>query len=246
MSAVTLTIWNEFRNEKTKPEVERVYADGIHEAIAEGMRARDGISVRTATLDEPENGLPSDLLDDTDVLAWWGHSAHEEVADETVDRVQARVLAGMGLIVLHSAHMSKPFRRLMGTTCTLHWREAAEKERLWVVDPAHPITAGLGRFVEVPETEMYGEYFDVPAPDELVFVSWFEGGEVFRSGAVWKRGKGKVFYFRPGHETHDIYRNSEILKVLENAVRYVAFAGSGEVECAPVHFPTPLEPFRKH
>ena len=141
-----------------------------------------GCYVRTATLDEPEHGLTEGVLAETDVLTWWGHMAHDEVSDEIVDRVQQRVLEGMGLIVLHSGHFSKIFKRLMGTTCNLKWREAGERERLWVVEPGHPIAQGLGEYFELPHEEMYGERFDIPAPDELVFLSWFQGGEVFRSG----------------------------------------------------------------
>ncbi len=108
----------------------------------------------------------------------------------------------------------------MGTTCDLKWREADEKERLWVVDPSHPITEGIGEYIELEKEEMYGEHFDIPAPDELVFVSWFEGGEVFRSGATFKRGKGKIFYFRPGHETYPTYHNEDIQTVIRNAVKW--------------------------
>jgi trehalose utilization protein len=128
----------------------------------------------------------------------------------------------MGLICLHSAHFSKIFRRLMGTTCNLKWREAGERERIWVIDRAHPIAEGLGEYFEIPHAEMYGEPFDIPQPDELVFVSWFQGGEVFRSGCCFHRGRGKVFYFRPGHETHPIFYQAEVLKVMANAVRWAA------------------------
>ena len=162
----------------------------------------------------------------SNVLLWWGHMAHDEVDDAVVDRVQARVLQGMGLIDLHSGHYSKIFQRLMGSSCALTWREDGEKERLWVVDASHPITAGLGAFIELPETEMYGEVFDVPDPDQLIFISWFEGGEVFRSGCAWHRGRGRIFYFRPGHESYPIYYNAEIQQVLKNAVRWATFRGN--------------------
>ena len=223
--AIRVTVWGEFRHEKTHEAVRSVYPDGMHEAIAKGLRRNNDMNVRTATLDQPEHGLTKEVLADTDVLTWWGHMAHGDVKDEIVDRVQARVLQGMGLIVLHSVHFSKIFKRMMGTTCGMTWREANEKERLWVTQPTHPIAAGLGAFIELPQEEMYGEFFDVPAPDELVFVSWFKGGEVFRSGCCWSRGKGKVFYFRPGHETHQTYHNPEIQQVIANAVRWAAPAG---------------------
>jgi trehalose utilization protein len=180
------------------------------------------MEVHTATLDEPEHGLTEEVLNNTDVLIWWGHMAHHEVRDDIVERVYNRVLNGMGLIVLHSGHFSKIFRKLMGTTCDLKWREIGEKERIWVIEPGHPIAQGLDEYIELEHTEMYGERFDIPAPDELVFISWFAGGEVFRSGCCFYRGKGKIFYFRPGHETYPIYYNPKILKVIENAVRWAA------------------------
>ncbi|WP_110926205.1 ThuA domain-containing protein [Bacillus massiliglaciei] len=214
-----VTVWNENRHEKTHPKVAEVYPNGIHGTIA-GFLKEKGHEVRTATLDEPEHGLPEEVLKETDVLLWWGHMAHEEVRDEIVDRVHQRVLEGMGLIVLHSGHFSKLFKKLTGTTCDLKWREEGEKERLWVVDPSHPIAEGIGEYIELEHEEMYGEHFDVPAPDELIFVSWFEGGEVFRSGFTYRRGNGKIFYFRPGHETYPTYHHVHIQKVIENAVEW--------------------------
>ncbi|WP_306057758.1 ThuA domain-containing protein [Natronococcus wangiae] len=217
---VAVTIWNEFRHEQEDDDAAAVYPDGIHATIADALE--DDHEVRTATLDEPEHGLTEAVLDETDVLLWWGHIAHDEVADEVVDRVQERVLEGMGLLVLHSGHFSKVFKRLMGTTCNLQWREDGARERLWVVDPGHPIADGLGESIELPETEMYGEPFDVPEPDRLVFTSWFEGGEVFRSGCCYRRGNGRIFYFRPGHETYPIYENEEVRRVLRNAVDWAS------------------------
>jgi trehalose utilization protein len=214
-------VWSEFRQERSNPEVAAVYPDGIHAAIAEGLRDA-GLDVRVATLDEPEHGLTEAVLAETDVLTWWGHEAHDEVADAVVDRVQQRVLEGMGLIVLHSGHFSRIFKRLMGTSCNLKWREAGERERLWVVDPSHPIAEGLGESFVIDHEEMYGEHFDIPAPDQLVFVSWFQGGEVFRSGCCYQRGVGRVFYFRPGHETHPTYFNPDVRRVIANAVRWAA------------------------
>ncbi len=217
---IRVTVWNEGRHEKTNATVRKVYPLGMHTVIAKGLEAAGGFTVRTATLDEPEHGLTEAVLDQTDVLTWWGHMAHADVQDAIVQRVQKRVLEGMGLIVLHSGHFSKIFRALMGTNCSLKWREVAEKERLWVIEPSHPIAEGLGEYVELPNTEMYGERFDIPTPDELVFISWFEGGEVFRSGCCWRRGHGRVFYFRPGHETYPIYYNPEIQRILANAARW--------------------------
>jgi trehalose utilization protein len=214
-------VWNENVHEKIHEEVRKVYPQGIHAALAEGLK-QPGVEIRTATLDEPEHGLTEEVLNGTDVLIWWGHMAHDKVDDAIVGRVQQRVLQGMGLIVLHSGHFSKIFKKLMGTSCDLKWREAGEKERIWVVDPAHPIAEGLGEYFELEHEEMYGEHFDIPAPDELVFVSWFEGGEVFRSGCTYHRGQGKVFYFRPGHETYPTYYNPKVLKVISNAVKWAA------------------------
>jgi len=241
---IRVTVWNEHRHEKQDPEIARVYPDGIHGAIAAYLCDQPGLEVRTATLDEPEHGLTAEVLAETDVLIWWGHIAHGEVSDAVVDAVQARVLNGMGLIVLHSGHLSKIFRRLMGTACSLIWREIGEKERVWVVAPGHPIVEGLGPYFEVPHTEMYGEFFDIPQPDELVFISWYPGGEVFRSGCAYYRGRGKVFYFSPGHETFPIYYQPEIRQVLANAVRWAApvnVVGFRELKLAP-NAKVPLEP----
>ena len=216
-----VTVWNEYRQERSDPSVRAVYPDGIHGAVADGLRDV-GFEVGTATLDEPEHGLSQAVLDATDVLTWWGHVAHDEVDDIVVDRVQRRVLDGMGLIVLHSGHFSRIFKRLMGTSCDLKWREAGERERIWVVDPGHPIADGLGESFLIDQEEMYGEHFDVPAPDRLVLVSWFQGGEVFRSGCCYQRGRGRIFYFRPGHETHPTYFNPDVRRVIANAVGWAA------------------------
>jgi len=221
-TSIRVTVWNENRHEKSNPVVAEVYPNGIHGTLAESLRRETDMTVRTATLDEPEHGLGVGILESTDVLLWWGHMAHNEVADEIADRVQQRVLQGMGLVVLHSAHMSKPFTRLMGTSCLLRWREAGEKERLWVVEPGHPIVDGLGPFFEIPHEEMYGERFDVPSPDATVFISWFAGGNVFRSGCCYTRGRGRIFYFRPGHETFPTYKQREVQVVIRNAVRWAA------------------------
>lgn len=218
---VTVTVWNEFRHERDNEEVAAVYPDGIHTVVADALADR-GHDVNTATLDEPEHGLTEPVLEETDVLVWWGHKAHDDVDDAIVERVVEAVLGGMGLIVLHSGHYSKPFKRLMGTSCSLKWREAGERERLWTVEPSHPIADGLPESFEIPRAEMYGERFDVPAPDELVFLSWFEGGEVFRSGCCYTRGSGRIFYFRPGHETYPIYERTEVQTVLDNAAEWAA------------------------
>ncbi|MBW4435838.1 MAG: ThuA domain-containing protein [Pleurocapsa minor GSE-CHR-MK-17-07R] len=241
MSAIRVTVWNEGRHEKKNKAVQSVYPNGIHEVIAEGLRA-EGFAVRMATLDEPEHGLTDAVLAETDVLTWWGHMAHGDVDDAIVEKVHQRVLEGMGLIVLHSGHFSKIFKRLMGTSGNLMWREhgtAGEKERLWVTNPAHPIAAGLETYFELPNEEMYGEPFGIPEPDSLVFVSWFAGGEVFRSGACWYRDQGKVFYFRPGHETFPTYYDANVRRVIANAVRWAAPTNGPRVIVA--NRPVPLE-----
>ena len=210
---MNITIWNEYRHEQENETIKQIYPDGIHQVIADCLSSEHNVT--TATLDEPEHGLTDERLNKTDVLIWWGHKAHDEVSDEVVEKVRQRVLQGMGLIVLHSGHFSKIFKSLMGTSCDLKWRESDDKERLWVVDPTHPITESLPSYIELTQEEMYGEHFDIPTPDETIFISWFEGGEVFRSGVTYKRGKGKVFYFRPGHESYPTYYHPQIQQVIK-------------------------------
>jgi trehalose utilization protein len=225
-SAVPLrvTVWNECRHESSDPHVGQLYPDGIHGAVAEGIRAHlgSGAVVTTATLDEPDHGLTEQVVAQTDVLVWWGHIAHDEVRDDVVDRVQQHVLGGMGLVVLHSAHYSKIFRRLMGTSCGLRWRNGQDRELVWTVDPTHPIAAGVPSPIVIEQQEMYGEFFDIPAPDELVFVSSFTGGEVFRSGCTFRRGFGKVAYISPGDQDYPVYHHPHVRRVLANAVAWCA------------------------
>ena len=223
MEGIRVTVWNEGVHEKTSQQVRTIYPNGLGRALASHIEKQPEVaSVHLSELDHEGQGLTSDILDNTNVLVWWGHLAHDDVTDDNAAYVHQRVLDGMGLLVLHSGHLSKPFVRLMGTSCRLKWRVANERERLWVVDPAHPIAHGLPEcFVNEP-CEMYGEHFDIPQPDQLVLVSWFTGGEVFRSGCCWHRGKGKVFYFRPGHETCPVYHNEHVLKVISNGVKWLA------------------------
>ncbi|MEH6717642.1 MAG: ThuA domain-containing protein [Aurantimonas endophytica] len=218
--AIRTVVWNEYAHERENPVVRDIYPDGIHAVIAAALGREADIEVSTATLDEPEHGLSQARLDATDVLLWWGHKSHGAVSDAVVERVADRVHQGMGMIVLHSGHFAKIFKRLMGTPCSLRWREAGERERLWAINRTHPIVQGVGPSIELPNAEMYGEPFLVPEPMETVFISWFEGGEVFRSGLTYQRGAGRIFYFRPGHETYPIYHNPEIQTVLRNAVRW--------------------------
>jgi len=232
---INTIVWNEFIHERQDPEVRAVYPDGIHATIAAALQRDTELHVSTATLDEPEHGLSAARLDQTDVLLWWGHAAHDRVSDEVAGRVQQRVDEGMGLIVLHSSHFSKIFRLLMGTPCSLRWRTAGERSRVWTINPGHPIARGIGPAIELAHDEMYGEPFVVPEPLEIVFISWFEGGEVFRSGLTYQRGTGRVFYFAPGHETHPIYHDSAVQSVLRNAVHWAYNPANAwkEVAAAP-------------
>ncbi|NYE94752.1 trehalose utilization protein [Psychromicrobium silvestre] len=222
--SIRVTIWNENVHETTQPDIAAIYPEGIHGAIAEGLSGLlgDEVELRTATLAEPEHGLSEEALQNTDVLLWWGHLAHDQVSDAVVERVHQHVLSGMGILVLHSGHFSKIFKKLMGTTCSLAWRNEAERELVWTVAPSHPIAQGIEQPIIVGQQEMYGEFFDIPAPEELVFISSFAGGEVFRSGVTYTRGRGKVFYFSPGDQEYPVYQQEQIRKVLANAVRWAA------------------------
>ena len=226
MDTIRVTIWNEFVHEQTNAEVRRIYPQGMHHALATALTTHPELKMHTATLQKPEHGLTQDVLDTTDVLTWWGHAAHDEVRDDVVARIHKRVLEGMGLIVLHSGHNSKVFRGFMGTSCHLCWREAGERERVWVINPGHPIAKGIDHFIELEHSEMYGEPFGIPMPDEQVFISWFQGGEVFRGGNCWYRDSGRIFYFSPGHEAYPIYHNPQIQRVIYNAVHWARPQGT--------------------
>jgi trehalose utilization protein len=223
MAPLKVTIWNEYLHELEHDVVGRIYPEGIHGALRAAVLERHpDATVRTATLRQPDHGLSDDLLADTDVLLWWGHKAHADVEDAWAAKVHQAVLGGMGLIVLHSGHFSKPFKRVLGSNASLLWREADEKERLWNLQPSHPILAGIPAFFELEQEEMYGERFDVPEPDELLMISWFQGGEVFRSLCTWRRGHGQVVYFRPGHETYPTYHHPLVRRIVANAAAWAA------------------------
>ena len=220
---IRVTVWHEFRHEKRNPKVAEIYPHGIHEAIASHLRKASDLEVRTATQDEPEHGLSDEVINNTDVMTWWGHMAHSDVKDLIVEKLHHRVLQGMGLVVLHSGHFSKIFQRLMGTSCNLKWREELnEREILWVTRPGHPIVQGIEDHFIIPREEMYGEFFDIPEPDCTFLISSFGGGEVFRSGCTWTRGLGRIVYFRPGHEAFPTYHDPNVLQIIENAVRWAA------------------------
>ena len=232
---IRVTVWNEFVHEKEEGVVKEIYPKGIHSTIADFLGVDDDITVTTITLDDENCGISDELLENTDVLVWWGHMAHDRVPDEIAKKVADAVLKGMGMVFLHSAHHSKPFKLLMGTTCNLCWRENGDLERVWVVDPGHPIAQGIDKYFEIEHEEMYGEPFGIPEPEKLVFMGWYEGGEVFRSGCCYTRGNGKIFYFQPGHETYPTFYNKDVQKVIKNAVRWaVPVNRVSELVCAHV------------
>lgn len=220
MDMIRVTVWNEYAHEKTEEKVREIYPNGIHNAIADFLRS-DEIEVRTATLDDENCGITDEVLDNTDVLIWWGHMMHDRVPDEIAFKIRDAVLKGMGFIGLHSAHHSKPFRYLMGTSCNLSWREDGDMERIWTINPAHPIAQGVGRYFELPHVETYAEPFGIPTPDEVIFMGWYEGGEVFRSGCTFHRENGRIFYFQPGHESFPIFYDENVQKIIRNAVYWV-------------------------
>ncbi len=218
---IRVTVWNEYVHEKTSKEVAGIYPAGIHGCIKNFLSTQDDLEIRTATLSQRRCGLSDEVLEKTDVLIWWGHAAHDKVPDKLVEKIYNRVLGGMGLVVLHSGHHSKIFKKLMGTTCNLRWRDG-DRERIWTVNPSHPIAKGIPEYFNIPVEEMYGERFDIPEPDELVFLGWFNGGEVFRSGCCWQKGLGKVFYFQPGHESNPTFHIEYVQQIIINAVRWAA------------------------
>ena len=216
---IRVTVWNEFKHEREFEAIRKVYPKGIHGCIADFLEKEPDIEVQTATFDMPEHGLTEEVLQETDVLVIWSHALQDEFLDEVAERVQRHVVSGMGLIALHSAHFSKIMKKLMGTTMTLKWKHG-EQEKFWCVAPTHPIAAGIPEMIEIPEEEMYGEYFDIPKPDDVVFAGWFSGGQIFRSGCTFTRGLGRIFYFQPGHEEYPIYFIPEIQKIIVNAVHF--------------------------
>lgn len=230
---IRVLVWNEYEHERVEEKFKKNYPDGIHGCIAEFLGAEEDIEVKCATLQDKNCGISKEILEETDVLIWWGHMKHGDVPDEVAYMVRDAVLSGMGLIVLHSAHHSKPFKYLLGTSCNLTWRNG-DKEILWVTEPSHPITQGIDRCIILEEEEMYGEPFVIPTPDKLLFISNFSGGEVFRSGCLYERGNGKIFYFRPGDENYKTYYNPEIQRVIKNAVRFIAPTYRNTVGCPHV------------
>ena len=216
---IHVMIFNEFFHERQSEAVKKIYPNGIHGALKQALESPE-ISVKTTTIDDVAQVLTAEELRQTDVLIWWGHLQHDLVPDSVAELIRNEVMNGMGSIFLHSAHFSKPFRRLIGTNCTLSWRENGDWENVWVCDPSHPIAAGIDRFFSLEHEEVYTEPFLIPEPDKLVFVGSYQGGEAFRSGCCYQRGYGKVFYFQPGHESYPTYYNSAVIQVIQNAVRW--------------------------
>lgn len=220
MRRIRVTVWNEHWDEQRFENVRALYPEGIHGTIARFLAKEPDLSVRTATFDDPDCGLSEEVLADTDVLLWWGHVIHHLVPDDAVERVCRRVLQGMGFIALHSALYAKPFERLVGRVANCAYRECGEKERVWVVNPAHEITSGLPACMELPHSEAYREPMGFPLPEELLFLSWYAGGEAAVSGGCYYRGSGRVFFFTPGHEDYPIYDDPQIQRVLARATRW--------------------------
>ena len=220
MNNIKVTVWNEYGDDQRESAVSNVYPNGMHKTIADFLNKDTEILARVSVLSEIDQGLSEATLNETDVLIWWGHTLHDKVEDVNVKRVIDRVQRGMGIIFLHSAHKSKPFMELMGTSGYLCWREAHEKERIWTVTPSHPIANGIPEQFVLEHEEMYGEPFGIPEPLDTVFIGWFQGGNVFRSGVTFRREYGKIFYFQPGHETYPVYHHETIQKVIINAVKW--------------------------
>jgi trehalose utilization protein len=220
---IRVTVWNEFYHERHNQSVREIYPDGIHGKIADFLSADGGMLCRTATLDEPEHGLSVEVLEQTDVLVYWAHCRHAFFEDEIAARVQQYVLRGMGLVLLHSGHGSKLFKRLMGTNCGLAWSLDGDLScRVCVIDQAHPITQGIPQYFWIDKDEMYGEPFAIPQPDQQILITWYPGGEVFRSGCCWHRGKGRIFYFSAGHEEFPVFDNEYVQKIIINGVKWAS------------------------
>ncbi|MDR2102311.1 MAG: ThuA domain-containing protein [Treponema sp.] len=238
---IRVTVWNEYTDEHRQKAVTDIYPQGLHNTIADFLNKDKEITAGVASITDPEQGLSAKILDNTDVLIWWGHAYHNDVNDQAVQRVVDLVQRGMGIIFLHSSHRSKPFMALMGTSGYISWREAGERSRVWTVNPTHPIAAGIPQTFLLEHEEMYSEPFGIPEPQSTVFISWFQGGNVFRSGVTYQREYGRVFYFQPGHETYPSYHNENVQKVITNAVKWARpLVRVSDLNCPEVK--QPLEP----
>jgi trehalose utilization protein len=274
---IRIVVWDEQQLAQKE-----AYDDFIGNLLAKYLGSRPGLTGKSVTLKDPEQGLSADVLDNCDVLMWWGHQKHGDIRPETGKKLVGRIKAGdFSFIALHSAHFSTPFMEAMwertridignqfpagvaekveiayveppgyraspkrdqivtpyaevrkfpdGTTkvtahlpycCFPAWRADGKPSTITVLKPNHPIAKGLPKEFTIPHTEMYDEPFHVPEPDERLLEECWETGEWFPSGSVWNLGKGRVFYFRPGHETFAVYREENVLKLLENAARWL-------------------------
>lgn len=251
MSKIKVTVWSEGLPEREVHAV-KSYPNDINNAIAAFLRNDPDLEITVRDISMDECGLSQEIIDNTDVLVYWSHLYNNKVPDEVANRIVSAVLQrGMGFMPLHSGLFCKAGSMLLGK-CGAggKYRECGERARVWVINRAHPITAGLeDDWFDIEYDEMYGEPFGVPTPDELIFITWFQGGEVLRSGMTWNRGAGKVFYFQPGHEEWPIYtENKYVQKVITNAVKWLKPAGGpppvgrGEVDALE---PLPDAPFQE-
>ena len=225
-----VVVWSE-GTANVDPGSKKVYPNDINAAIAEGLKPLEarGWEIVTASLKDPEQGITDELLKGTDVLIWWGHKKHGDVKDELVARIVQRVKEeGMGFISTHSSHFAKPYKKIMGSPCT--WREYkadGTSVKVIVKEPNHPITKGVKDF-SLPKIERYSEPFGVPEPESVPLDGLYtkpDGKtEPGRMGLCWTIGKGKVFYFTPGHETYDDYFRPEVRQIFCNAVEWAASA----------------------
>lgn len=216
--SVNALVWSE----GTEPE--DVYPDGIRAVIADALKA-DGIDTRTRSIEDKQQGVIDADLAWADVLLWWGHLKHDEITDETVDRIEDAVREdGLGFISLHSSHYARPFKRLVDASGDLgEYRfDDDESESVGVVAADHPIAEGVDDFT-IPEAEMFGDPFDVPEPETVVLHSMYSNGdEEMDSGITFQFGEGRGFYLRSGHEEFEIYYMNEIQQILVNATRWAA------------------------
>ena len=202
-------------------KITKVHPQGIHMTLKSIFDECDDMAVRTVTMDMPEFGFSQEVLDDTDVLVLWAHLAHEKITDEIAERIKNRVHEGMGFLCLHSAHQCKPLHKLIGVSTIPKWR-MEDACKIYCIEPNHPIAKDIPDMFELEAEQVYCEPFDITTPDELVFVTWYQGGELLRSGCCWERENGRIFYFQPGHETCKSYYDVNVRQILKNAVRWAS------------------------
>ena len=198
-----------------------VYPRDIDGALGDFLGKRKDLVVSRARLDDADVGLSDGALDATDALIWWGRLRHADLPDSRARAIAARVRAGkLGFIALHASCLSKPFVELMGGPCELGgFREDGRPERVEIKDRDHPIARGVAPFT-IPRTSMFAEPFKVPKPDSIVMMSTFDRGETFRSGMTWTVQKGRVAYFRPGHDGFPVFFHPSVRQVIANSVAW--------------------------